>query len=97
MAAVKLRWLSKAAASLDAEYDFIRRENPKAAKRVFSRIISATERLKEFPLSGRAGQVAGTRELIIPGLSYLVIYRVTDAVEILRIFHGARDYPAVLQ
>jgi toxin ParE1/3/4 len=95
---MKLRWLRQASLSLDAEYDYIRRENPKAARRVFSRIISAVKRLKDFPLSGRIGQVDGTRELIITGLPYMVIYQVaSDGVEILRVFHTSRDYPAAFQ
>jgi plasmid stabilization system protein ParE len=36
----------------------------------------------------------GRRELIFPGLPYVVVYRVTEqAVEISRIFHGAQDWP----
>ena len=98
MAAIKIRWLRVASASLDAEYDYIQRENPKAARRVFTRITSVVKRLKDYPLSGRIGQVDGTRELIITGLPYMVIYRVaTDGVEILRVFHTSRDYPAAFQ
>ena len=48
-------------------------------------------------IPGGLGQIAGTRELVIPGLPYLVIYRVhADQVEILRVFHTARDWPELM-
>jgi plasmid stabilization system protein ParE len=32
--------------------------------------------------------VVGTRELVVPGSTYLIVYRVTDEeVQILRVFH----------
>jgi addiction module RelE/StbE family toxin len=95
---MKLRWLSPALSELDSHYEFIRRENSKAARRVFTQIRSATRNLSRFPESGRIGQVAGTRELVVPGLPYIVVYRVgNDAVEILRVFHAARNWPSSLQ
>ena len=42
---------------------------------------------------GKAGRVAKTRELVVAGTPYIVIYRVKDnRLEILRIFHGARQW-----
>jgi len=38
--------------------------------------------------------IAGTRELVFPGLPYIVVYRIQDQdLEILRIYHGAQDWP----
>jgi toxin ParE1/3/4 len=49
-------------------------------------------RLCEFPESGRVGDVAGTRELVVSGIPYIVVYRVIgDSVEILRVFHTSMD------
>lgn len=43
---------------------------------------------------GRAGRVAGTRELVVADTPYIIPYRVRgDAVEILRVFHAARKWP----
>ena len=40
------------------------------------------------------GKIAGTRELVIPGLPYIIVYRVTEAaVFIIHIYHTARDWP----
>jgi toxin ParE1/3/4 len=82
-------------ADVDAEVDYIARDNPAAADRVADRIKRSVEQLAEHPALGRAGRVPGTRELIIPGTPYIVPYRVREnAVEILRVFHAARRWPA---
>ena len=91
---MKIVWLREASIALDAEYEYIFRQNPAAAKRVIDRIIASTQRLKDFPESGRMGQIAGTREVIVSGLPYIVIYRIAkSSVEILRVFHTARNWP----
>jgi toxin ParE1/3/4 len=46
---------------------------------------------------GRPGRVPGTREFVIARTPYVVPYRVRgDAIEILRVYHGARLWPAAL-
>jgi plasmid stabilization system protein ParE len=76
--------------SLDAVYEYIADENPAAAKQVFRRIVGATRRLEEFPFSCPAGKIADTRELVVPGLAFLIVYRIRgETVEILRVFHAA--------
>jgi toxin ParE1/3/4 len=48
-------------------------------------------RLADFPHLGRVGRRQGTRELVFTPLPYIVVYRVKkDAVQILRIWHGAQ-------
>lgn len=42
---------------------------------------------------GRIGRARGTRELVFPDLPYIVVYRVTDSVEILALVHAARQWP----
>jgi plasmid stabilization system protein ParE len=42
---------------------------------------------------GRFGSVEETRELVVAGTPYIVVYRVTRRVEILRIRHGAQRWP----
>ena len=94
---MRVRWLPSAARALDAEYDYLAAKNPQAARQVFRRIVSATRRLGEFPHSGRVGQVEGTRELVVAGLPYLVVYQVSgEQVEILRVFHTSRDWPSAM-
>jgi toxin ParE1/3/4 len=91
---LEVRWLKRALANLDAEAGFIARDNPTAAFRVVDAIATAVELLAQHPGLGRPGRVDGTRELVVPDTPYLVPYRVRGkAVEILRIFHGARKWP----
>jgi plasmid stabilization system protein ParE len=87
---VKIDWLISARQSLRVQIAFIAAENPDAARRVRHRIHATVTHLSRFPESGRAGEVAGTRELVVPGLPYLIVYRVRgERVEILRVFHTA--------
>jgi plasmid stabilization system protein ParE len=89
---VKLRWLKSGSSTLRLHISFIATDNPRAAATVRRRIRAAVLRLTEFPESGRMGQVAGTRELVVPGLPYLVVYRIgNDSVEILRVFHTSQE------
>jgi toxin ParE1/3/4 len=71
---------------------YIADDNPAAARGVRHRIHAAVKNLGLFPDSGRPGAIAGTRELVVPGLPYLVVYRVRGGrVEILRVLHTAMD------
>ncbi len=88
------RWLRTALANLDAEAEYIAEDNPAAAGRVVQKILRAVDLLKKNPAMGRAGRVAGTRELVVAGTPYIVPYRVRgEALEILRVFHAARKWP----
>jgi toxin ParE1/3/4 len=66
----------------------------KVARRIGTHLIRAVEELVETPHRGRPGRWTGTRELVITGTPYLIPYRVRgEAIEILRVFHGARRFP----
>jgi len=46
------------------------------------------------PERGRTGRRPETRELVFAGLPYLAVYRIGgDGVDILRILHGAHEWP----
>jgi len=89
-----LTWTRPAESDLTEILDYIAGDNPAAALATIERIEAVALRLTEFPLSGRDGSVPDTRELPIPGLPFLLIYRVRDAtIEVLRVLHGARQWP----
>lgn len=51
--------------------------------------------LASSPSVAGLGRVAGTRELVIPRLPFVVAYRITpDHVRGLAILHGARRWPS---
>lgn len=89
-----LRWLRSGRDSLREQIAWIAAENPQAAQRVRHRIHGSLQILLDFPESGRVGRIADTRELIVAGLPYVIIYRIRNqAVEILRVVHMAQDWP----
>ena len=69
-------------------------ENPKAARDLAQRVWTATMTLAEYPGLGRSGRVQGTRELVVIGTPYIVVYRVLHEVESLRVLHGAMRWPS---
>jgi toxin ParE1/3/4 len=91
---MQVKWLAKALANLTNEADYIVKESPANDKAFFTHVLASVEQLKDHPHLGRAGRVAGTRELIITHYPYIVPYRIkSGSVEILRVFHTARAWP----
>jgi len=91
---MRVRWTSPAAQDLYNIVRHIQRDNPTAAAKVGDQLYRVCSRLARFPSRGRRGRIDGTRELIVAGLPYIVVYRVQDTfVEILRVYHGAQDWP----
>lgn len=92
---MRVRWTEPAAQDLTRICDYIQEhDNPERARRVALRIYEGLGILDQFPYLGRLGRKPGTRELTFSGLPFLAIYRVReDAIEILRILHGAQRYP----
>ena len=92
---MRVRWTEPAARDLTAICDYIEEhDGPVAARKVALRIYERLSSLRQFPNVGRTGQKKGTREMVIPGLPFLAVYRVHDElVEIIRILHGAQHWP----
>jgi toxin ParE1/3/4 len=91
---VRVRWLTVASANLMAIAEYIAQDNQTAAYTVHGAILRQVGRLAEHPRIGRPGRVEGTRELVISGTPYIVAYRVAgQAVTILRVLHGAQQWP----
>ena len=88
-------WSPEAIADLAALRAYIAQDDPAAAQRIALHIIRNVETLlPNSPEMGRPGRVPGTRELVIPRTPYIVPYRLVDnAVQVLRVFHGARLWP----
>ena len=90
---MRVRWLRTALSTLDAQADHIAREDPAAAIRVLDRARSAVENLTKHPGIGRPGRVPLTRELVISGTPFVVVYRVRADVEVIRVLPGAQSWP----
>lgn len=91
---MRVRWLRRALANLDAEARYIAQDDPAAARLVVARVLAAVALLEGQPALGRPGRVPGARELIVRRTCYLAPYRVRgDRIEILRVFHTSRRLP----
>jgi toxin ParE1/3/4 len=95
---VRLIWSRRAIDDLRAIQAFIEENDPTAARTITLRIIDAVETMiPTNPNVGRPGRVPGTRELVVARTSYIVPYRLRSGViEVLRIYHGARQWPGRL-
>lgn len=91
---MRIAWTAAARRDVNAIWDFIAGDDPAAAELVDSRILSSVTGLAVYPARGRPGRVAGTRELVIPGLPYIVVYAASETqVSIVRVLHAARRWP----
>jgi toxin ParE1/3/4 len=90
---LNVRWTRPAWADLVEAQNYIARDNPAAAQTIAQRIWDAATLLSDNPEIGRPGHVSGTREWVVSDTPYLIVYRVkNDAVEILRVWHGRRNW-----
>lgn len=82
----------RAGAELVSAVAFLRQSNPRAAAALHAAIERALDSLEAFPNRGRAGQLNGTRELLVRSTSYVIVYAVTDnTVFVARIRHTRQD------
>lgn len=94
---MRIDWLPIAEGSRENQLAYIGERSPKAAISMGDAIEAAVRLLADHPYIGRSGRVAGTRELVVASTPYVVAYRVeADAVVILRLLHGAQQWPADL-
>ena len=90
-----VRWLTLALEDLHDIAAYLAERELDAAKEVAQCIWNAGQSLAVLSSRGRAGRVAGTRELVLTGFSYFIAYRVVKSeVQILRVLHTARRYPS---
>lgn len=82
----------RAAAELDSAIAFLRERNPRVADRVHAAIERALESLTLLQRRGRPGVIEGTRELLVRGTPYVLVYTVEDeTVRVARIRHASQD------
>jgi addiction module RelE/StbE family toxin len=89
-----IHWLCRALLDLNDAYVYVARDKPSAARRLVEQIEDGVAQLAVHPLLGRIGRVPGTRELVIAGTPFLVVYRAESRrVVVLTVLHGARQWP----
>ena len=93
---MQLQWTEPAARDLDEVDKYISGENsPIVAIDIVLKVIETVETvLPAHPRAGRIGRVTGTRELIIEGAPYFIIYRQVcpDQLQVIRGLHDAQQW-----
>ncbi|MBS0438780.1 MAG: type II toxin-antitoxin system RelE/ParE family toxin [Proteobacteria bacterium] len=90
---MKLKWSVKALIDFDEAQNWIAHENPIAARAVARRIRDATQLLRANPHAGTPTHIEDTRSWVVARTPYLIVYRVRgETLEILRLWHGRRDW-----
>jgi plasmid stabilization system protein ParE len=88
-----IRWTVPAAEDLENVHRYLDLNYPHLAQPTVRTIYQRIRSLKLSPNRGRPGHRAGTRELTITPLPYIVVYSVkSEFIEILHIYHGAQDW-----
>ena len=93
---MQIKWTDLASNDLDAIETYIARENSlKVAADVILKIINVVELvLTNHPKGGRLGRLKDTRELVIDGVPFIVIYRNTqEQIHVLRVLHDSQQWP----
>lgn len=91
---MKIRWTEGASNNLDHVEEYIAQDNPPAAIATVNKIIETAQILADYPTVGKRGRERGTRELVVAGLPYIVIYTVQrEELVILRVLHTSMKYP----
>jgi toxin ParE1/3/4 len=94
---LEIHWSNAAVCQLEQINGNVEVESATAVNSYRRRILNTTKTLGEMPFAGRTGRIEVTREAVVPGSPYIVIYQVSgDAVQILGIWHGAREWPELL-
>ena len=85
---MRLRYTRRARRHLDGISQYITERNPDAARQVGARIREVIELLGVYPNIGREGALTGTRELVVPGLPYIVVHRIEGDLSNARYWYG---------
>lgn len=92
-----VEWSQAALDDLKEQISFIALDNPTAARHVAQILRLIAAHLGEFA-TGRPGRVKGSYEKPVPGLPYVIAYRLKlvgagEGIFILRVIHTSRDWP----
>jgi toxin ParE1/3/4 len=95
---MQLQWTEPAAQDLDKIEAYISKENnPTVTIDIVLGVIETVEMvLPAHPRAGRLGRVTGTRELVVEGVPFIVIYRQigSDQLQVICVLHDAQQWPS---
>nr|WP_207196987.1 MULTISPECIES: type II toxin-antitoxin system RelE/ParE family toxin [unclassified Pseudomonas] len=85
-------WRPEARTALWQILNYIADRNAVAASQLHAAIEVATSALPEHPYLYRFGRAPSTREIVVHP-NYVVVYRITNRIEILNVLHARQEYP----
>ena len=89
-----LKWTRRALRDVRHLHEYVSEANPDAARSMVARVGEAVDRLRQYPQQGKPGRVAETRELVLAGTPYIIVYRIEGGeVQVVAVLHGARRWP----
>lgn len=88
----RLQWRSRALADLDQIHAWLSSIDGANPGRTIRKIRAAADTLARLGDIGRPSRVDGVREMSVRGAPYVIAYQIVgDAIDILAIYHTARD------
>ncbi len=91
---MQIRYTKQAVEDLNHAYEYIAADNPHSARVIIERIENAIETILVHTGIGRSGRVGNTREFVVLGTPFIIVYRVDGkALQILSVLHSSRRYP----
>ena len=90
---MRVRWTTDAADDLERICDYNAETSPISARRVAQAAVEGVGSLDTFPHRERPSRVEGTRELVFVRLPFIAVYEAHEEVQVLRILHGAQQWP----
>lgn len=90
---MQIKWHEDAINDLVALRQYIALDNSQAAQRIADKILECVRLLKEHPLLGKAGRIHSTREFVVTGTPFTIVYLPhAGSITILRIFHQMQQW-----
>lgn len=94
---MKLRWTRLALRDMRHLHEYIAEDNPAAASQMVSRIQETSQNLRKHPQMGKEGRCPGTRELVIAGTPYIMVYVIKgNEIQIVAVIHVSMRWPEIL-
>jgi plasmid stabilization system protein ParE len=92
------RWTKAALQDLEEAISLAISRGSGQSRRLGQDVETAIEHLHQWPAAGRAGQLAETREYLLPDLPYRIPYKFDQGtLIILRFLHTSRRWPNAKQ
>jgi toxin ParE1/3/4 len=90
---MKITWSPASLMDIQSAYEYVAKDNLRAAEELVVTIDAAVQQLRRFPKMGREGRAPNSRELVISGTPFFVSYALgEDEIELLAVIHGARQW-----